>query len=279
VAEPQPAGPAGDTAGPAGDTAGPAADTAGPTGDTAASAAKPLPAYYAARSGGWRDWWTLLHPPYTAWHLSYVVIGAAIAPHVQLTPLLATLAAFFLAVGLAAHALDELHGRPLRTRIPSAVLVVVAVVGLAGAVGLGVAGVLRVGWPLIPFLLAGPLLVVAYNAELFSGIVHTDAGFAAAWGAFPLLTAYVAEARTVSAGSLLAAAAAFGFSAAQRSLSTPARLLRRRTAAVTGRITLADGDGLDIDSQLLLRPLERALRALSWSIVALAAGLALVRLG
>src|ERR1700746_2156361 len=83
------------------------------------------PAFYAARSGGWRDWWTLLHPPYTAWHLSYVVIGAALAPHAQLTPLLAALAAFFLAVGLAAHALDELQGRPLRTRIPSWALVTV----------------------------------------------------------------------------------------------------------------------------------------------------------
>ena len=248
------------------------------TGDPG-TGAKPRPAYYAARGGGWRDWWTLLHPPYTAWHLSYVVIGATLAPHVQLTPLLAALVAFFLAVGLAAHALDELHGRPLRTRIPSAVLVAVTVIGLAGAVAIGVAGVVRVGWPLVPFLLAGPLLVVAYNAELFGGIVHTDAGFAAAWGAFPLLTAYVAEARTVSAGSLLAAAAAFGFSAAQRSLSTPARLLRRRTTAVTGTITLADGGVLDVDSQLLLRPLERALRALSWSVVALAAALALVRLG
>jgi hypothetical protein len=242
-------------------------------------AGKPRPAYYAARGGGWRDWWTLLHPPYTAWHLSYVVIGATLAPHVGLVPLLAALAAFFLAVGLAAHALDELHGRPLRTRIPSATLIAVAVASLAGAVALGVAGVLRVGWPLIPFLVVGPLLVVAYNAELFGGIIHTDAGFAAAWGAFPLLTAYVAEARTVSAGSVLAAAAAFGFSAAQRSLSTPARLLRRRTASVTGSITLADGDVLDVDSQLLLRPLERALRALSWSIVALAAALALIRLG
>ena len=38
------------------------------------------PAYYAARPGGWRDWWTLLHPPYTSWHLSYVVIGATLAP-------------------------------------------------------------------------------------------------------------------------------------------------------------------------------------------------------
>ena len=257
----------------------PGAAPAGPGRAGAADAADARPAYYAAASGGWRDWWTLLHPPYTAWHLSYVVIGATLAPHPTLAPLLATLGAFFLAVGLAAHALDELQGRPLRTRIPSGMLVAVTVIGLAGAVALGVAGVTRVGWPLIPFMVAGPFLVVAYNAELFGGIVHTDAGFAAAWGAFPLLTASVAEAGSLSAGSVLAAAAAFGLSSAQRSLSTPARLLRRRTAAVSGLITLADGDTLGIDAQVLLRPLERALRAMSWSVVLLAAGLAIVRLG
>jgi hypothetical protein len=237
------------------------------------------PAYYAAAPGGWRDWWTLLHPPYTAWHLAYVVIGASLAPHVRLTSLLATLGAFFLAVGLAAHALDELHGRPLRTRIPSAVLTATAVASLGGAVGLGVAGVVRVGWALIPFMVAGPFLVVAYNAELFGGIVHTDAGFAAAWGAFPLLTAYVAQTGTLSAGSVLAAGAAFCLSAAQRSLSTPARLLRRRTSVVTGGITLADGDVITLDSARLLQPLERALRSMSWSIVLLAAALAIARLG
>jgi hypothetical protein len=237
------------------------------------------PAYYAAAGGRWRDWWTLLHPPYTAWHLSYVVIGAALAPHVRLTPLLASLAAFFLAVGLAAHALDELHGRPLRTRIPGSVLMAVAIVGLAGAVGLGVAGLLRVGWPLVPFMIAGPFLVIAYNAELFGGIVHTDAGFAAAWGAFPVLTAYVAQTGRLSAGSALAAAAAFGLSAAQRALSTPARLLRRRTAQVSGAITLADGEVIAVTADRLLAPLEHALRAMSWSIVVLAAALAVVRLG
>jgi hypothetical protein len=236
------------------------------------------PAFYAARPGPWRDWWTLLHPPYTAWHLSYVVIGAALAPHVQLEPLLAALIAFFLAVGLAAHALDEYHGRPLRTRIPNGVLLAVAVLGLAGAVGLGVAGTIRVGWALIPFLLVGPVLVIAYNAELFGGIVHTDAGFAAAWGAFPLLTSYVAQTGTLSAGSVLAAAGAFGLSAAQRSLSTPARMLRRRTAAVTGSITLADGDTIALSVDRLLEPLERALRAMSWSVVLLAAALAVARL-
>ena len=237
------------------------------------------PAYYAARPGRWRDWWTLLHPPYTAWHLSYVVLGAALAPHVTLVPLIATLIAFFLAVGLAAHALDEFHGRPLRTQIPGPVLLAVAVLGLAGALGLGVAGVVRVGWVLIPFLVVGPVLVVAYNAELLGGIVHTDAGFAAAWGSFPLLTSYVAQTGTLSAGSVLAGAAAFGLSAAQRSLSTPARLVRRKSTSVTGRITLADGEELALTAERVLEPLERALRAMSWSVVLLAAALAIARLG
>ena len=86
------------------------------------------PAFYALRQGGLRDYVTLLHPPYTAWHLSYVAIGAALAPHFHLNRLLWALFAFFLAMGVAAHALDELHGRPLRTRVPSRVLVGLAVV-------------------------------------------------------------------------------------------------------------------------------------------------------
>jgi hypothetical protein len=236
------------------------------------------PAYYAARPGRWRDWWTLLHPPYTAWHLSYAVIGAALAPHVSTSTLIATVLAFFLAVGLAAHALDELSGRPLRTQIPSAVLVAVAAAGLAGALALGVAGVLQAGWPLIPFMVAGPVLVIAYNAELFGGVMHTDAGFAAAWGAFPVLTAYVAQAGTLAAAPLLAAAAAYFLSIAQRRLSTPARDIRRRAAAVTGSITFADGRIIAVTADGLLRPLEQALRAASWAIVLLAAALAVARL-
>jgi hypothetical protein len=237
------------------------------------------PAYYAASPGGWHDWWTLLHPPYTAWHLSYVVIGAALAPKVSLTAMLATLAAFFLAVGLAAHALDELNGRPLRTRIPSAALMAVTVAGLAGAVAFGAAGVTRVGWPLVPFMIVGPVLVVAYNAELFGGIIHTDLGFAAAWGAFPVLTAYTAQTGRLAVPPVLAAMAALAMSAAQRRLSTPARTLRRRSARVEGSVTLADGQVTAIDQRALLGPLEGALRAMSWGLVLLAASLALARLG
>jgi hypothetical protein len=236
------------------------------------------PAYYAAGPGRWRDWWTLLHPPFTAWHLSYVVLGAMIAPHVRLDRLVAALVAFFLAVGISAHALDELQGRPLRTSIPSPVLVAVAVAGLVGAVALGAIGITRVGWVLLPFMIIGPLLVVGYNAELFGGIIHTDTGFAAAWGAFPALTGYVAEAGRLAVAPVLVAAAAMAMSAGQRQLSTPARMLRRRTATVTGVLTLTTGETITLDAMRLREPLERALRSLSWGVVLLAAALATARL-
>src|SRR3982750_1030542 len=99
------------------------------------------PAFYAARAGGLRDLWTLLHPPYTAWHLSYVVIGACLAPNTDGTRLVAPLPPFFFSVGVAAHALDELHGHPLRTAIPNGWLVALGTGGLATACALGFAGV------------------------------------------------------------------------------------------------------------------------------------------
>lgn len=237
------------------------------------------PAYYAARGGGWRQWRTVLHPPYTAWHLAYVVIGAMLAPRVEVSTLLATLVAFFLAVGLAAHALDELHGRPLRTAIPASHLLLAICVGLAGATALGAYGVTRVGWVLVPCIAVGVILVLAYNAELFGGLVHSDVGFALAWGAFPLLTAYVAETGTLGAAPILAAAGAFALSLAQRHLSTPARLLRRHAVSVVGTVHLDDGSSVVLDQGRLLAPLEHALRATSWAIVLLATGLAIARLG
>src|SRR3954451_18552033 len=118
------------------------------------------PAFYARRGGPASDWWTLLHPPYTVWHLSYVVLGAAMAPRLDPTALVWGVVAFFLAVGVAAHALDELQGRPLGTRISDGALRAVAAVTLLGACSIGVAGVLfhgSVNWWL---LVAVPIGVV-----------------------------------------------------------------------------------------------------------------------
>ena len=240
-------------------------------------------AFYALSPGGWRDLVTILHPPYTAWHLSYVALGAAVAPEFHAVRLWAALGAFFLAVGIAAHALDELHGHPLGTRLSDRTLEVLAGLALAGAVGIGIAGLFVVSWSLLPFVLAGAFGVLAYNLELFGGRFHTDFWFAAAWGAFPALTGFWVMALGIhSFGEAVAGigvtAACFGLSMAQRRLSTPVRELRRRTVSVTGTQVLADGTETELTPASLAAPLDGALKVLSASVVLLAVAAVAIRL-
>jgi hypothetical protein len=236
------------------------------------------PAFYALPGGGWRDLVTLLHPPYTAWHLSYVALGAATAATLNGGRLLATLAAFFLAVGISAHALDELNGRPLQTLLRRSTLIALAVVGLAGAVAIGVVGAITISPLLVPLVVLGTLLVLAYNLELFGGRFHTDIWFALAWGGFPAFTGYFAQTLTIRPAGVLVAAGCCLLSAAQRRLSTPVRELRRRTTAVSGEQRLSDGTATTLTKARLAAPLEGALSALSFAVVLLAAGLVAVKL-
>ena len=236
------------------------------------------PAFYALASGGWRDFVTLLHPPYTAWHLSYVALGAAAAPTFHAGRLVAALVAFFLAVGVSAHALDELNGRPLQTVLRRRTLIGLAVVGLVGAVGIGVAGAIVVSPLLVPLVVLGALAVVAYNLELAGGRFHTDAWFALAWGGFPAFTGYFAQTLTIRPAGVLVAAGCCLLSAAQRRLSTPVRELRRRTTAVTGEQRLTDGTAVALTKARLAAPLEGALSALWIAVVLLAAGLLAAKL-
>jgi hypothetical protein len=218
------------------------------------------PAFYALTGGGWRDYVTLLHPPYTLWHLSYVAIGAALAPHMKWALLGWTVLAFFLAMGIGAHALDELNGRPLRTRIPSPLLVGLAIASIAGACAIGVAVAAGSTWWLLPFVAFGAFVAVAYNLELFDGAFHSDLWFGVAWGAFPVLTAYFAAAERLRVEALAAAAAALLVSLAQRTLSTEVRFARRSA-----------GDPASA------RPAELALQLLAAALPALAGALLLSR--
>ena len=235
------------------------------------------PAFYALAPGSWRDYVTLLHPPYTLWHLSYVAIGAALAPHWRPSIMVLGLLAFFLGMGVAAHALDELHGRPLQTRIPDRVLVALAGAGLAAAAGIGVAVALRTSLWLLAFVACGAIIAVAYNLELFGGRLHGDPWFALAWGAFPVLAAYFAAAETIRTEALFAAAFAALLSHAQRRLSTPVRLVRRRVREVSGQIVLQDGTSIQITPDVLTAESERALKAIAAAVVSLAVALVLLR--
>ncbi len=241
------------------------------------------PAFYALTPGGWRDLVTLLHPPYTAWHLSYVALGAAAAPDLHPARLWAALAAFFFAVGISAHALDELNGRPLGTRLSDRALVWLAAGGLAIAVGVGIAGLFVVSASLLPFVAVGAFLVVAYNLELFDGCLHTDFWFAAAWGAFPALTSFWANALGIhsfreAAAGILVTLACFALSVAQRRLSTPVRELRRSTVLVTGEQRLVSGEARQLTAPQLAAPFDGALKALSVALPLLAAAFVALRL-
>ena len=236
------------------------------------------PAFYALAPGGWRDYLTVLHPPYTAWHLSYIAIGACLAPTVHTDRLGAAAAAFFLGLGVGAHALDEWQGRPLQTRIPERTLLAMTVVSLAGAVAIGIAGAVMFNLWLLVFVATGALLVPIYNLELFGGAIHNSPGFALAWGAFPLLTGYFACAGTISWVALLAAGYAALTSYVQRVLSTPVRHVRRRVAAVTGTTELHDGTREPITPELLYGTQERSLQLLAGANVCLAGALLVLRL-
>jgi hypothetical protein len=242
----------------------------------------PQAAFYARGGSRAADWLTVLHPPYTAWHLAYVAIGVGLAPHIDWAVCWLSLAGFLLAVGIAAHALDEWNGRPLGTQISARALWTAALLSLAGAVTLGILVLDHTGPILIPFMAVGVVLVLAYNLELFSGALHTDLGFALAWGAFPAAVGYVAQAPPWTVSStlslLFAALAATTLSAAQRRLSTPARALRRDVTNVEGTIDFAsDRSQRSIDRDLLLAPLDGALKLLSVAVPALAAALLLAR--
>lgn len=235
------------------------------------------PAFYALGGGRMGELVTLLHPPYTAWHLSYFALGAALAPTLHVDRLLWGLLAFALAVGVAAHALDELHDRPLRTSVSDGALWALGVVGLLGAVAIGVAGTLTVSVWLAPFVVAGAAFVAAYNLELGGGRFHSDVWFALGWGAFPALTGYFIEAGTIRPAGVLMAAGCLMLSVAQRRLSSRARELRRRTARVDGTLTRADGSVEALSVARLLAPLDGALAAMSVALVLSACALVLAR--
>ncbi len=236
------------------------------------------PAWYALETGGWRDYVTLLHLPYTAWHLSYVVIGGCLAPVVAWGRLGAAVAAFGLAVGIGAHALDELYGRPLRTGIPSSILVALAVVSIGAASAIGVGGALAYEPWLVLLVPVGVFLVLAYNLELLGGRFHSDLWFGLAWGGFPLVCGYAAVAGDLSVAALLAAAFAVLLSLAQRALSNHVRFVRRRVVAVEGALELRDGERERIDADRLIAAEERGLRLLAAASVLLAAAMVAFRI-
>jgi hypothetical protein len=230
-------------------------------------------AFYLLAPGGWRDYANVLHAPYTLWHLSYVALGAALAPAPDYRLLVWTLLAFLLAMGVGAHALDELRGRPLCTAIPAPILWGMAVAGTSAAVVVGLVVGLPVTPWLLPFIAAGAVLVFAYNLEW--GPFHHDLVFAVAWGAFPVLTSYLVQTGGLSIACVLIALAAAAVSLVQRTLSTRVRYLRRTVVEAGGYLLDAQGHKTLLTREWLVADYERALIVLAVTMPIIALGVLL----
>ena len=238
--------------------------------------ARAQPAFYARTGAPWGDLFTLLHLPYTAWHLSYVVYGASVAAEIDLLRLGGTLAAFFLGTGIAAHAFDEWHSRPLGTRLGGGVLLALGAGGLAASIAVAAAGAFAVSPWILAWAAAGVLLAVGYTLE-WHRVLHTDLAFGLAWGAFPVLVGYWAQAEQLSLAALLVALAATLLSLAQRALSKPARYVRRAALDVSVLVDSPAGPER-WPRDRLLATWEWPLKLISAAAVTLAAGLLVMRL-
>jgi hypothetical protein len=230
------------------------------------------PAWYIIRSEAlWARWLNILHLPYTAWHLSYVVIGAALSSGLDLQILGATILAFFLGMGIAGHAFDLVKDDPLRLGLARESLILTGIISLALAVGIGsfcIATGRTTPWLALALPL-GVVLAVGYGLEW--RYLHGDWQFTLWWAVFPLLVSYFSQ--TTAWTWTLVPGVAFAASSAhvQRVLSTRSRFLRRRVADCTINIKeWPPGTCYSVDQEWLLRSYDTALAVLSLGMVALA---------
>jgi small-conductance mechanosensitive channel len=243
------------------------------------SGAAPGPAWYSLRGKNFlADFLNLLHPPYTLWHLSYVLLGIALAPVIYEWRSVAVMLAFFLGLGIGAHALDETMGNPLQTKLSKTKLYLIGFSTLAAAVGIGLYYALTLSLLLLPLILVESFFAVSYNLEIFRKRFHTMLVFALSWGALPLITGYFVNALSLTPTIILVSAAAGLLTYVQRVLSTPARFVRRKlwqsATKNDQQKTAPQFDG----SAELVSVSEKALKGLTLMIFLLALALLLQRL-
>lgn len=233
------------------------------------------PSWYSAEGHGLlADVLNLIHPPYTLWHLSYVLLGLSLSPTIFPERSAATLIAFFLGLGIGAHALDETMGNPLKTRLSKNVLYLLGFSALLAAVLIGIYYVVTLSILIIPFIVAESFFALAYNLEIFQKRFHTTAVFALSWGSIPFLAGYFVNALSISPGILIMAFAVALLTFVQKTLSTQARFIRRKISDVDA-LRLRTGESIPVTSQELISPAERSLKALTLMIFAISIALIL----
>ncbi len=237
------------------------------------------PAWYTVTGhGALADLTNLLHPPYTLWHLSYVIVGIGLAPVIHPERSIAVVVAFFLGLGIGAHALDETMGNPLKTRLSKKKLYLIGFLSLAFAAAIGTYYVVTLSFLLLPIIVAEVFFALAYNLEAFNKRFHNMLVFSISWGVLPFLTGYFVNALSFSVGAVLASLAIGLLTYVQRTLSLQARSVRRTVASPIKALKLENGEEIQVTTTELISPAEKSLQALTLTIFVFAIALLCQRL-
>jgi hypothetical protein len=217
----------------------------------------------------------MLHPPYTLMVLSFVMAGAALAPSLSWPVLVATLAAYFLALGIGAHFLDQIPGMGSHyvRHWPTRALWIIGIAGVAAGLGIGVVGAVVLQEPVLLLLvIIQGICALGYPlAPLFRGTLHRESVFALSWGSLPAITSYYAQSGSFSI-PILVLAAAF---AAVAILEI--RVSRASRAARVAESTRASGESGPPPGPPGSRRPDAILMALALGTVLFGVGLLLIR--
>ena len=187
--------------------------------------------YFVAPGSKLGDVYNILHLPYTAMVLAFVLAGGVTAPQVHLDRIGAALAAYFVGLGIGAHALDqlELGGSRYVEMLSGRELAIMAVLGLCGAAAIGLYYALAVTAWLLPLIGAGLFFAVAYPlpSRMGNGLFHNELSFSFAWGFLPFVTGYFVESAMLTPFAIGAGAVAALAAAVEIRMSRRARAARK----------------------------------------------------
>jgi hypothetical protein len=242
-------------------------------------------AWYARSGSKVRELYTILHLPYTSMVLSYVLIGAALSPRVYPERLSLALLAYFLGLGLSAHALNELNARHWGKALGKRELEALFLVPLVGALSIGAygmfvlyaaSGALLAPLVLLGFIVLETFFLFAYNTDFSGGIFHSDVAFAFSWAALPTIISYYVNALTLAIVPVLMSLATAATAGIEINLSRWCKDFRRRSPLTEMRF--ADSSKLSVNTaELIARP-EKALKLIVLVVDLAAIGLIVYKL-
>ena len=143
----------------------------------------------------------LLFLPYTGMCISFTIIGSMISPTVYWDRVVAIFTIYFLALGISAHAADNLGSKKIKpwgNYFSKLELKIMVIVGLSIAYIIGIYYVITSVNLLLFIGIIEAFFLFAYNFELFRGVFHNNFWFALSWGSLPLLAGYIMQTNTIA---------------------------------------------------------------------------------